>query len=146
MVVVIEFRTTAPPVEQTKPVTNAFPLATEVRLFVETDVDANGKSVFSKPKGLKLSPQQRQAFEASLVVEPIPDMVIGCFIPHHFFRYFDANGRSIGEIEVCFCCSGVLATGAANIPIGKNQRLSADYDKLEAFVRSLGEPTQGQCS
>jgi len=133
-------------VEQTKPVSNAFPQATEVRLFVETELDADGKSVFSKPDGLKLSPKQRRAFESSLVVEAMPDIVIGCFMPHHFFRYFDARGRKVGEIEACFCCSGVLATGGANIPIGKDQRLSADYDKLEAFVRSLGEPTQVQCS
>lgn len=129
----------------TKLVRNAFPQASEVRLFVETDVDANGKSVFSKPEGLKLSPTERQAFEASLVVEPVPDMVIGCFIPHHFFRYFDTSGRKVGEIAVCFCCGGVVPSGAANIPIAKDQRLGTDYKKLEAFVRSLGEPTQVQC-
>lgn len=128
-----------------KPVTNVFPEATEVRLFVETAIGADGKSVFSKPSGLKLSPKQRAEFESSLTVQPQPQESAACFIPHHFFRYSNAKGRVIGEIEVCFCCAGVAVSGNSNIPIGPDQELSADYGKLEAFVRSIGEPTQVQC-
>ena len=132
-------------VAPSKPASNAFPDATEVRLFVETRLDADGDPVLSKPNGLKLNPTQRAQFESYLVVEPIPESMTACFIPHHFFRYFDAKGRKVGEIEVCFCCGGVAVNGKAAILVAKDEHISADYRKLEAFVRSLGESTQVQC-
>ena len=135
-----------PNVAPTRPVNNPFPQATEMRLFVETARDAGGRPVFGMANGRKLSSKQRQAFEASLIVEPLPDSVDACFIPHHFFRYFDAKGRKVGQVSVCFCCSGVAVSDGSNIVVGKDQQVGADYTKLEAFVRSLGESTEAQCS
>ena len=130
-----------------RPVENIFPTASTVRLFVNTDYAKDGTAIYSKPGGLLLNAAQRAEFESALRAHTIsPDETFAaCFIPHHFFRYFDANGKMIGEIEVCFCCAGVEASGASNIELSDTEDLRADYTKLETLVRSLGEPTDVQC-
>lgn len=127
-------------------VENAFPSATEVRLFVETGFK-DGKATFSKPNGLKLTQSQRENLESQLHVFAVdPDEpVIGCFIPHHFFRYYDNSGAQIGDLEVCFCCAGIRASGAHNIVTGPNSDLGANYEELEKLVVSLGERTDFEC-
>ena len=117
-------------------------------MFVETDIDQQGKATLKKPKGLVLSAEQRKAFESLIKIHTIApdDAFAACFIPHHFFRYYDESGEVIGEFAVCFCCSGIEQSGASNIDLSKNQMLGADFRKLEAFVRSLGERTDVQCS
>ena len=127
------------------PVVGAFPDATEVRLFVETANPPNGKRVFAEPKGRVLTGDQRKAFETTLRIEPIPDMVAACFVPHHFFAYYDAKGRKLGEISICFCCSGAGVKGESGITMQKNQWLGANFDELRKFIRSLDLPTNVQC-
>jgi hypothetical protein len=127
------------------PVRNAFSQASQVRLFVNTSYDSDGMPAYSEPKGRALSGAQRKAFEATLQIDPIPDELAACFIPHHFFRYYDSQGKEIGQISVCFCCNGAQVSGASGIAIGPDQWLSADYDKLEQFVKSLDLPTDVQC-
>jgi hypothetical protein len=129
-----------------QPVRNPFPTATEVRLFVDNEYKGD-KPSFSKPNGLKLTKSQRENLESQLhvfVVDP-NEPVIGCFIPHHFFRYYDNGGAQIGELEVCFCCAGVRVSGAHNIAIGPNSDLGANYLGLEKLVASLGERTDIDC-
>ena len=127
------------------PVVGAFPNATEVRLFVETDNQPNGPRVFAETRGRVLTGDERKAFEATLRIEPIPDVLAACFIPHHFFAYFDPKGRKLGEISICFCCSGAGVKGESGIAMQKNQWLGADFDKLKILVRSLNLPTNVQC-
>ena len=128
------------------PVRNAFSEASQVRLVVGTSDGSDGMPVYAEPKGRVLSDAQRKAFEATLEIDPIPDALAACFIPHHFFRYYDSRGKELGQISVCFCCNGVQASGASGIAIGPDQWLSADYDKLEKFVKSLDLPTDVQCN
>ena len=126
---------------------NPFPAASELRLFVNTNYDAKGAPIFSNPHGHLLNASQRAQFESLVKVHTMsPDeAVAGCFIPHHFFRYFDKAGKQVGEIQVCFCCAGVAQSDASNIHLRSNQMLSADFVKLKEFVRSLGERTDVQC-
>ena len=130
-----------------RPVDNAFPTASEVRLFVNTDYDKDGHPIFGKPAGVPLTPTQRAELESSLVVHTIsPDeMFTSCFIPHHFFRYFDKAGKLVGEVAVCFCCAGVEQTGASKLKLTEDEMLRADFRKLRSLVRSLGERTDVQC-
>jgi hypothetical protein len=128
-----------------KNVGNPYPSATEVRLFVETGHDGEGRPVLSKAAGRTLTAKERQDFERTLRIEPAPDEYAACFIPHHFFAYFDAQGRKIGEIEVCFCCAGVQGLPDIATPIGPDDVLSADYPALEKLVQSMGEPTDIEC-
>lgn len=124
---------------------NPFPAATEVRLFVVTGYDGDGWNIYGRPEGKILSAGQRSDLEASLMVVPMPDEMAACFIPHHFFRYYDKSGKQIGEIEVCFCCLGLEISRPSKIEMGSRQMLSADYKRLEALVRSMGEPTDVNC-
>jgi hypothetical protein len=129
-----------------KPFRNPFPSASELRLFVETEYDDKG-SIYSKPKGRALTASQRVEFESLIAVHTIsPDeMFAACFIPHHFFRYFDKAGKVVGEVEVCFCCEGVQQSDGSKVRLAEGEMLVADFEKLQSFVASLGERTDVQC-
>lgn len=126
-------------------VTTPYPNASEVRLFIHSSYDEEGKPVLATESGRTLTHDERQAFERTFRIEPAPDAVVACFIPHHFFAYFDAAGKKIGEIEVCFCCAGVRASPDIATPIGPDEVLSADYKTLEKLIQSMGEPTDIEC-
>lgn len=127
-----------------QPVSNSFPTATSVRLFVESG-EPGGTMQYSKPAGTLLSPEQRKKLESSLIITKAPEEMAACFIPHHFFRYYNAEGKQIGEIIICFCCNGVETEGASNISPTKGRMLSADYPRIKGLVRELGERTDIQC-
>lgn len=116
-------------------------------MFVNTGQDAKGEPIFSKAHGHVLTQAQRAQFESLIQVHTLtPDEPIAaCFIPHHFFRYYNKAGKQIGELQVCFCCAGVEQSGASDVHLTKDQTLSADFTRLKAFVQSLGEPTNVQC-
>ena len=130
-----------------QPLRSPFPTASEVRLFVNTGFDEKGKPVFSNPQGHALTAAQQATFESLIKIHTIApsDVVAFCFIPHHFFRYFDRSGRQVGEFQVCFCCGGVEESGALRVHLTEKQKLSADFGKLTKFVEALGEPTKVQC-
>ena len=125
-------------------IANPFPTAIEVRLFVEVGYDDVGP-ILSNADGVELTPSQREQLEKSLSVAPMPDDMAACFVPHHFFRYFDASGEQIGEVEVCFCCSGVSAKGSRMLETADSEILSADYNALKNLVEDLGERTEVMC-
>jgi hypothetical protein len=122
-----------------------FPSAKEVRLFVSKPYDGGNKVTYSKREGLALKADERAEFESTLRVEPMPQDMAACFVPHHFFRYYDADGKQIGEIEVCFCCEGVRASENSKIAVKPDQILTADYGKLKKLVQRLGESTEVNC-
>lgn len=132
-----------------------FPEAASVRLLVETGYDEKAKAqIYRDPHGRLLTSGQREQYEALLMVQTPVNLaaddsfflMTSCFIPHHFFRYFDKAGRQIGEISVCFCCSGVEMTPDASLALKEGQRFEANYAKLKALVQSWGEPTNVECS
>lgn len=141
----IASRTAPSAIASDLPVRGAFPDAREVRLFVETGQKSNGNPAYAEPNGRILTKAQRDTFESTLQIDPIPDALAACFIPHHFFKYYDSQGKELGQIEVCFCCAGVRASQSSQIAIGPDQWLSADFGKLERFIASLKLPTVVQC-
>jgi hypothetical protein len=123
---------------QVRKVEHPFPNASEVRLFVAVDYQKNGgEPIFSKENGLILSAADRVRFEDTLRFVATPEEMAMCFVPHHFFRYFDNKGKQVGEVEVCFCCAGTAARGS--------EILDADMEALKDLVLELGEPTQVLC-
>ena len=32
-----------------------------------------------------------------------------CFIPHHAFVFYDKNGKTVGQVSICFMCVGLRA-------------------------------------
>src|SRR6476620_12545645 len=132
-----------------------FPEAAQVRLFVETGYDERTHElVYSGKSGLLLTPLQRQAYETLLSVRTpvnLPDndpffMRAMCFIPHHFFRYYGGSGKQLGEIGVCFCCSGIEVMSGPQLRLKEGQELGVDYGRLKSLVRSWGQPTDVQCN
>lgn len=126
-------------------VTNPFPQATQLRLFVEVGYTKAGKPILSKAQGIPLNATQRKVFEDSLRVTAAPEYDVMCFIPHHFFRYYDANGKLLGNVSVCFCCDGVAASGSKTLEPPSGATLSANYQQLKKLVAELGEPTDILC-
>jgi len=127
-------------------VADPFPDAKQLRLFVEVEYPKEGGgSVLSNAAGVVLTQRQREEFEEALVIEKAPEEMAACFIPHHFFRYYDDKGRKIGEVQVCFCCSGVSASGSKKLVAGEGKILSANYWRIGRIVSELGEPTDVLC-
>lgn len=126
-------------------VNDPFPDATEVRLFVQTGYSDDYEPILSSPRGVILSDEQRQSFEDTLSIAAAPAEAYSCFVPHHFFRYFDADGDQVGEVSVCFCCVGVDASGSDALLHNQSEIIDADFDELEHLVTSLGEPTDVLC-
>lgn len=128
-----------------------YPEAVEVRLFVETDEDRQEFGVLVPANGRLLSPEERTGFEALLTKRSTRGGVAhACFVPHHFFRYYDASGHQIGTIAICFCCQGAAAEPALFPPEGGyfqpySNALGFDPDRLAAFVEGLGLPAHVWC-
>lgn len=127
-----------------EPVKNSFANAVSVRLFVKKWNIKEGNK-YTHPLGILLGEDQRKKLGASLIITTMPDEMPSCFVPHHFFRYYDARGKQIGELSVCFCCAGVGADGESNISLEKGRMLSANWPRIEALVRELGERTDVNC-
>ena len=131
-----------------------FPEAKQLRLFIDTGkTDRAGNIIYARADGKELTSEQRGEFEKLLRIEtPInvpPDsdywLLRSCFIPHHFFRYYDASGHQIGEISVCFCCAGIEMEPSTRLKLRDDQRFEVDYVKLKSLVSSWGEGTDIQC-
>lgn len=133
-----------------------FPQAKLVKLVIRNmEFDPKTARIIEHPDTVRvLSAGERATFESALhrvrligISPPEPDMA-ACFVPHHFFRYYSATGRQLGEIAVCFCCGGHMAT--PGLPYGNGRGGQADQFKMDerktkAFVQSLGVPTDIMC-
>ena len=131
-----------------------YPEAVSVRLFVENDQPEGDPQygVFVEPEGRVLTSAQRTEFEGSLSKASTRNRAVAaCFIPHHFLRYYDASGKQVGEIAVCFCCSGAVAIpelfkhegGGFLHPY--DNHLAYDRARLKALIESLGLPSDVWC-
>lgn len=122
-----------------------YPEAVEVRLFVSTPAGAE------QVEARKLSVPERQAFEQTLKLDSFdrgPEYAAACFVPHHFFRYFDAAGKQVAEISVCFCCGGTASTPNISAPLPKGatyQVLDVKYDALEALLKNWNVESEIGC-
>ena len=112
-------------VNRDRAIGNAFPDAVSVRLFVNTEYGDDGLPIYGKPRGLLLSDAQRAELQTLIKVHRIePDRLVAmCFVPHHFFRYYDRSGKVVGELRVCFCCAGVGQSGPSPIRLREDEDL-----------------------
>ena len=128
-----------------------YPDAVRVNLLIkDLQPGQDGRERSSKPKGVDLTQVQRRRLEGSItkriVIRPASSDpgVDGCFIPHHFFRYYDSSNKQIGEIEICFCCEG----GSANpVLVEPTNEESTAYDikKIKSLVKELKLPIDVNC-
>lgn len=129
-----------------------YPAATKVRLFVQDGRDAEGRGLYSDPDGRLLTRSERTAVERTIGAAhygPGERLVAACFVPHHFLRYYDAEGRQVGELAICFCCAGIQAHPSVALSDGpagaESSELTFDYDALKAAVEAMGLPTDIEC-
>lgn len=137
------------PVTKSEPI-SPYPNATLVNLLIldlEPDHGTGGRS--SKPQGTFLTKEQRAEFDLSVrKITLLNDGSVGavaCFDPHHFFRYYDATGKKIGEISVCFCCGNSRFEPAVK-KLTDKQWIDVDVDMAKRFVKKLGLPTNMHCA
>lgn len=130
-----------------------WPEATQVRVFVEDisydEFERTGKNM-SNPDGVLLNAEQRAVLDKSVHLyrmtpkELENNWVAGCFIPHHFFRYYDARGRQLGELAVCYCCMGVEFSPAFR-SLRSNEEWRFDFDAVKAMLDDMRIPTDVNC-
>jgi hypothetical protein len=146
----IETRDERPPVTKLEPVA-VYQAATRVNLLVR-DKFLNNVEVSTNPDGVDLTTTERQEFEQSIkksvTVRPAGKDYPGrsdaaCFIPHHFFRYYDAKGRKIGEVEICFCCTGGVAS--PSLTTRNDEHEIFDVERIKALVKKMKLPTDVNC-
>ena len=146
----IESRDERPPVTKLEPVA-IYPMATRVNLLIKNSL-LNGPEASTKPGGVDLTTAERLEFEQSIkksvTVRPAGKDYPGegadaCFIPHHFFRYYDAKGTKIGEVEICFCCTGGAAT--PSLTKRNDEPEVFDVERIKALVRKMKLPTDVSC-
>ena len=119
-----------------------FPEAAYVQIYVDADDDK-----MTEKAGPKLNEKQRAKLQSIVFIETVdPDReMTACFVPHHWFRYFDAKGNQIGEVAVCFCCFQVSIDPAPASAYSSDHIVSGDMQKLEKLVHELGQPTNIAC-
>ena len=133
---------------------HAYADAARVTLTIDnTEVDRTGH-IIEHPETVRvLSATEKATFERTLQrvrlvgFPPRPDDSTGpaCFVPHHFFRYYSAAGRQVGEIAVCFCCSGSDANPSSPDANARAGTFYVDIGEAKAFVRGLGLRTDMMC-
>lgn len=130
-----------------------WPEAAEVRLFVEDlsiDEQRRTGTWTSRPNGIRLTADQRAIVDQSVHLyrmtkrEAGKRAIVGCFIPHHFFRYYDKAGRQIGELQICYCCQGIAMEPAIR-PVSIYDEWQFDFPRVEKMLHEMGVPTDISC-
>ena len=119
----------------------AFPEATYVQLYYSKNLSGNLTA------GPRLNAAQISMLKKSVYIrQPDPDESFpACFIPHHFFRFFNASGQQISEVQVCFCCGGFYVSGAGKLNVEDYEIFDGKLGRIEGLVRELGVATDINC-
>jgi hypothetical protein len=126
-----------------------YPDAVEVRLVTVDSGKPEGEREVDRGR---LTPAQRQAIEQTIsIVNYGPGSRTGaaCFVPHHFLGYYDASGNQVGEIAICFCCTGIRAQPTIDAPLprgAESSELTFDHEALKVVLNDMGVPTDIACS
>lgn len=123
------------------PLKAVYPNATTVRMYVPGSFD--GKARKTPLEGVTLSQDQVKRLRAAISRDPPPEAYAACFVPHHFFRFYDSRGSKVGELSVCLCCSGIQAD--PTLLHDPNSELGFDYWAVADIIRELGYPINIDC-
>ena len=125
---------------------------TEVRAYCYDYTSEMSRSFFvngrmhkgvQDPKGVKLTAEQVKQLQKAITVSQPKGPRTPCYAPHHAFVYYDAQGKVVGWLEMCFGCNQQLSypagvpeyvdrialwnlAGDLNLPLGKGNKFYAD--------------------
>ena len=85
------------------------------------------------PPGAVLSPAQVQQLQTAITVPQPESMRTPCYAPHHAFVFYDASGKPVAHLEICFTCNKHRA-----FPAGLPAYI--DMQTLAKIVHELGLP------
>ncbi|WP_411341575.1 hypothetical protein V6U71_07040 [Sphingopyxis sp. J-6] len=128
--------------------------ASTVRLFIEGvpfKEPVSTQKLIDNVKGISLTDGQRailgQSIHKKRATEEDLSSLPGCFIPHHFFRFYDEEGVAFAELSVCYCCGGARLEGPAAAKImGDADFIEFDYAAVKKMLLSMKVPTDINCS
>lgn len=126
-----------------------WPEAASVRLFFEDipydEIGPNGIGM-SNPAGTLLTKAQQAIVSNAARRETYSEYpaMAACFVPHHFFRFYDARGRQVGELEVCYCCAGIRLVSSP-YRLADRQLWGFDYDGVAKMMADMGISSKVQC-
>lgn len=129
------------------------PGATEVRLFVEGlpfREPPRIQKIMNDGVGILLTKDQRAVLDRAVHRYRLKPGELGearpaCFIPHHFFRYYDNSGKQIGELAVCYCCGGIAINSDFADPYWGQGVLQFDYGSVAKMLKEIEIPTNIEC-
>lgn len=128
-----------------------FPKGETVQLFYDVSDLPHGRAEarwhgFPIRAGQRLNADQRRRLESAIVIRPIDpnEAFAACFVPHHFFRYFDSAGNETGSVAVCFCCGGAKPS-SQDPSMSSEETYQADLGEISAIVTELGVSTDLGC-
>lgn len=125
-----------------------YPEAAHVELYaMERTYDDDFEEVSRKEWTHRLTSSERISVEATFLrtlYDQPPDEIAACCVPHHFFRYYDRDGKQLGEVSVCFCCS-CIGYGR-DLGFRKNEEEEFKYQELMALIAKMGVPTDIDCA
>jgi hypothetical protein len=134
--------------EPSRPLASVYPDAKTVRLFVKSRRLVNDntevQTTWLNPAGgYRLSDGQARRLRMYLNDAPVNEQPVACFVPHHFFRFYDRTNQQVGEVAVCFCCAGVDAKPLLVSKPGRE--LHFDYAATKTLVAELGAKVDVEC-
>jgi len=90
------------------------------------------KGVLNAP-GAELSPTQVRRLQTAITVPQTESMRTPCYAPHHAFVFYDAAGKPVAHLEICFMCNKHRA-----FPSGLPAYI--DMQTLATIIKELGVP------
>ena len=130
-----------------------WPHASEVRLFVADlsyDEQKRTGNWTSRPEGIRLTAAQRAIIDESVFLHRLTKqewskrVYTACFVPHHFFRYYDRSGRQLGEIQICYCCQGIDTAPALRATDAYDE-WQFDFERVHKMLEGMNIPTNINC-
>ncbi len=85
------------------------------------------------PGGVSLSQEQTKRLMAAITIPQPKSQRTPCYVPHHAFVFYNAEGQPIAHLEICFTCNKFRA-----FPGGLPEYV--DMKALYALVGELGIP------
>jgi hypothetical protein len=88
-----------------------FPDAVEVRAFAWSYGPNDIEQVV--PEGVVLTAADIAELRTAIYWTTAPEAIVGCCIPRHEFKFYDAARQELGSVEVCFECHCANISGEA---------------------------------